>query len=146
LQVCELPHNVPLFLLLVFTQAERPVEHDVLPFSHALPVLQLRFGVQAPHTPELQYMFVLVPHVCPLLFAAIAQVPPDPEQSWHEGQDGREQQMEPTQLPLEHSPPLPHVEPDVFLSTQDVPLHRYPLAHWESEEQLMLRHVAELVH
>jgi hypothetical protein len=127
---------VPLLLLPLFTQTERPVEHDVTPFSHPLPVLQAWFGVQAPHTPELQYM--LVPHDWPLLLAAMAHVPPTPEQAWHAGHDELEQQMESTQLPLEHSLPPPQLEPSVFLGTHEVPLQRYPSAHWESEEQLVL--------
>ena len=79
LHVWALPQDVPLPLLPAFKHTERPVAHDVLPISHMLPVLQLWFGVQAPHVPALQYMFA--PHDWPLLLAVIVQVPPVPEQS-----------------------------------------------------------------
>lgn len=67
---------------------------------------------------------MLVPHDWPLLLAAIAQVPPVPEQVWQAGHDELEQQMELTQLPLEHSSPAPQLEPSVFLGTHEVPLQR----------------------
>ena len=60
------------------THAERPVEHDVVPVSHTFPVLQLWFGVHAPHVPPWQYMFV--PHDWLSLPEIVAQVPPGPAQ------------------------------------------------------------------
>jgi hypothetical protein len=45
------PHPVPAVLLLAFTQVDAPVAQEVTPFSHGLPVVQVRFGVQLLHEP-----------------------------------------------------------------------------------------------
>ena len=48
------PQPVPAVLLLVFTQVDVPVAQEVAPFSHGLPVLQARLGVQLLHEPSRQ--------------------------------------------------------------------------------------------
>ena len=50
-QVWTAPQPVPMVLLLDFKQEDAPVAQEVVPFSHGLPVLQLRLGVQLLHEP-----------------------------------------------------------------------------------------------
>jgi hypothetical protein len=50
-QVWTAPQPVLTVLLLDFTQEDVPVAQEVVPFSHGLPVLQLRLGVQLLHEP-----------------------------------------------------------------------------------------------
>ena len=134
-------HTVLPLLLPDLTQTERPVEHDVVPVSQTLGVLQLWLGVHAPHEPPWQYMFV--PHDWPLVPAFIAQVPPAPEQSWQAGHDGLPQHLLLTQLPLEQSAPAEQVAPLASSCVPHVPpAVQLPVTQSALEAQLALHDVA----
>ena len=54
LHVCAEPHSVPTGLLVVVTQTDEPVEHDVLPFLHGSDGVQVCPATQETQTPPLQ--------------------------------------------------------------------------------------------
>jgi hypothetical protein len=56
--VCAAPHSVPTDLLVVATQTELPVEHDVLPFLHGFVGEQVWPAVHDTQAPPLQTRFV----------------------------------------------------------------------------------------
>lgn len=58
LHVCAEPHSVPTGLLVVVTQTDEPVEHDVLPFLHGFVGEQVWPAVHDTQAPPLQTRFV----------------------------------------------------------------------------------------